>query len=48
VFFSYSFERSYKDAAGQYRYTKSFGQDDLGKIVSLCQQAQEFVSNQID
>ena len=43
TFYSFSFERSYKDAAGQYRYTKTFGQDDLGKVIQLCQQANEFV-----
>ncbi len=44
-FYSFTFERSYKDAAGQWRYTKTFDLDDLGKIASLCQQASEFIAS---
>ena len=35
IFHSCSFERSYKDPTGQWRYTRYFGQDDLGKVMSL-------------
>ena len=45
-FWSVTMERSYKDAAGQWRYTKTFDSDSLGKVVSLCQQASEFISRQ--
>lgn len=45
AFYSFTFERSYKDAAGQYRYTKTFDLGDLGKIVTLCQQASEFIAS---
>ena len=43
IFYSCSFERSYKDAQGQYRYTRYFGLDDLGKVMSLAQQASEYL-----
>jgi len=45
-FWSVTMERSYKDAAGQWRYTKTFDSDSLGKVVSLCQQANEYISLQ--
>jgi hypothetical protein len=41
VFYSVTFERSYKDRDGGWKYTKSFDADSLGKIVTLCQQAEE-------
>lgn len=44
VFRTISFERSYKDRDGAWRYTKSFDPESLGKIVSLCQQASEYLS----
>src|SRR4051794_12170855 len=43
VYHSCSFERSYKDAQGQWRYTRSFGLDDLGKLISLAQKASEYL-----
>jgi hypothetical protein len=45
-FWSVTLERSYKDAAGQWRYTKTYDSDSLGKIVSLCQQASEYIGRQ--
>lgn len=42
-FYSVTFERSYRDAMGQYRYTRSFSPDDLGALISLCQQASEYI-----
>jgi hypothetical protein len=42
-FYSMTLERSYKDRDGQWKYTRSFDADSLGKIVSLCQQAQEAI-----
>ena len=47
TFFSVSFSRSYKDSAGVWRYAKSFDLEDLGKIVSLCQQAEEFIREEL-
>ena len=44
VFYSISFERSYKDRDGRWRYTRSFDRDSLGSIVSLCQQASESIA----
>jgi hypothetical protein len=41
TFYSVTLERSYKDRDGAWKYTRSFDQDSLGKIVSLCQQAEE-------
>jgi len=45
-FWSVTLERSYKDAAGQWRYTKTFDSDSLGGVVSLCQQASEYIRRQ--
>ena len=42
-FYSCSFERSYKDRDGSWKYTKSFDWESLGKIVTLCQQASEAI-----
>jgi hypothetical protein len=44
VFYSVSFERSYKDRDGAWKYTKSFDADSLGAVVGLCQQASEFIA----
>jgi len=43
TFYSLTLERSYKDRDGAWKYTKSFDLDSLGKVVSLCQQAQETI-----
>lgn len=43
VFYSVTFSRSYKDSSGQWRYTKWFDLDDLGKVVSVAQQASEYI-----
>src|SRR4051812_46373097 len=43
TYYSVSFSRSYKDPSGQWKYTKSFSLDDLGNIVELCKQANDFV-----
>jgi hypothetical protein len=43
TFISVTFERSYKDRDGAWKYTKSFDMDSLGKLVSLCQQASEVI-----
>ena len=45
-FWSVTLERSYKDAAGQWRYTKTFDSESLGRVVALCQQASEYISRQ--
>lgn len=42
-FYSCSFERSYKDRDGSWKYTKSFDCESLGKVVTLCQQASEAI-----
>ncbi len=42
-FYSVTFERSYRDASGKYRYTRSFNPDDLGTLMSLCQQVGEYL-----
>ncbi len=44
-FISISFERSYKDRDGAWRYTKSFDPQSLGAIVHLCQQASEAIAS---
>ena len=45
TFYSVSFERSYKDRDGSYKYTKSFDADSLGNVVNLCQQASESIQS---
>lgn len=44
-FFSVSFERSYKDRDGAWKYSKSFDLDSLGRLVALCQQASEIIAD---
>jgi len=43
TFHSCTFERSYKDRDGAWKYTRSFDADSLGKLVTLCQQASEVI-----
>lgn len=43
TFYSVSFTRSYKDASGQYKYTKSFDQDDIAALVGVAQKASEYL-----
>lgn len=45
TFFSVTFERSYKDRDGAWKYTRSFDADSLGKLVTLCQQASEAIDS---
>ncbi len=46
--FSCNFQRSYKDSTGQWKRTQWFGVDELGKIVSLAQQADSWIREQLD
>ena len=43
TFLSASFSRSYKDAAGERKYTKNFDADDLGKVAELCKMAADHI-----
>jgi hypothetical protein len=45
TFYSVTFERSYKDANGEYRYTKTFDLGDLGKLVKLIQRVDEYMNS---
>ena len=47
-FYSVSFERSYRDATGKTAYSRSMNPDDLGALMSLCQQAGEYVNEAQD
>lgn len=47
-FYSVSFTRSYKDSTGRYNYAKSFDLDDLGRLVTVAQQAAEYIREQLD
>jgi hypothetical protein len=42
--YSVSVERSYKDAGGSWRYTRSFDADDLGKLVTVAHRAAEYIN----
>jgi hypothetical protein len=44
VFYSASFSRSYKDAAGERKYTKNFDAEDLGKVAELCKMAADHLN----
>ena len=43
TFYSVSFSRSYRDGKGEWRYSKSFGLEDLGKVITVAQQADEYI-----
>jgi hypothetical protein len=43
TFYSVTFSRSYKDPLGQWRYTKWFDLEDLGRVVTVAQQASEYI-----
>ncbi len=43
TFYSVSFSRSYKDSDGKRVYAKTFNLEDLGKVVAVSQQADEFI-----
>ena len=43
TFYSVTFSRSYKDSAGQWRYTKWFDLEDLGRVVTVAQQASDHI-----
>ena len=45
-YFSCTFERSYKNQDGAWKYTKTFDLDDLGTLISLCRKAQEWIVSQ--
>ncbi|MBI1346309.1 hypothetical protein GC163_08455 [bacterium] len=46
TFYSVSFSRSYRDSRGEWKYIKSFNLEDLGKVISVAQQADEFIRQQ--
>ena len=43
TFYSVSLTRAYQDASGQWKYSKVFDAEDLGKVVSVVQQAADYV-----
>ncbi len=43
TFYTVTFSRSYRDADGKRRYTKSFEPDDLERIAHLCEQVDTFL-----
>jgi hypothetical protein len=47
-YFSITFERSYRDATGKTAYSRSMNPDDLGALMTLCQQAGEYVNEAQD
>jgi hypothetical protein len=47
TFYSVSLERSYRDAAGQYRYTRNFDGECLGRLVAVIQKAAEYIQRLI-
>ncbi len=48
VFQSCSFERSYKDSTGQWRYTRYFGLDDLGRVITLAKRAADYLESKVN
>ena len=40
-FYSCTFERSYKDRDGSYKYTKTFDRDSLGSLVAVIQKTED-------
>lgn len=46
TFYSVSFSRSYRDSSGSRRYVKTFNLEDLGKVVAVAQQADEYIRQQ--
>jgi hypothetical protein len=47
LFHSVSFSRSYRDSSGTWKYVKSFNLEDLGKVVTVAQQSDEFIRARI-
>jgi hypothetical protein len=45
TFYSVSFSRSYRDDNGKRQYVKNFNVEDLPKVVTVAQQAEEFIHN---
>lgn len=43
TYYSVSFTRWYRDRGGKNRYVNSFGLEDLGKVVSVAQQADQHI-----
>jgi hypothetical protein len=43
TFYSVSFSRSYRDSAGARKYVKTFNLEDLAKVVTVAQQAEEHI-----
>ena len=43
TFYSVSFSRSYLDSDGQRKYVKFFNLEDLGKVIAVAQQADEYI-----
>lgn len=43
TFYSVSFSRAYRDSNGTRKYVKTFNLEDLGKVVTVAQQADEFI-----
>jgi hypothetical protein len=48
TFYSVTFSRSYKDSTGQWRYTKWFDLEDLGRVVTVAQQASDHIHGLIE
>jgi hypothetical protein len=46
TFYSVSFSRSYRDSLGKRKYVKTFNLEDLGKVITVAQQADEFIRQQ--
>ena len=43
TFYSVSFSRSYRDSMGKRRYVKTFNLEDLSRIVTVAQQADDYI-----
>lgn len=48
TFYSVTFERSFRDGNGRWRYSRYFDLNDLGKVITAAQQAADYIQSLID
>jgi hypothetical protein len=48
LFYSVTFERSYRDSTGGWKYTRFFDVNDLGKIAACAQEAGAYIGSLVE